>query len=185
MPKVGPGGHVESQAPEKTRFLQAERWQESNGNYEIVNPGSGALGAYQVMPANLPSWLRASGLPDMTPYQYLHDPAAQDKLAYTILGGYYDRYGAAGAAAMWYSGQPDPNKTYGDPPVYVYVNDVLQLMGNPPTATNTGTAPGGQYFNLPPPNQGDWSATINAAAASHQKWAGKVNQYAAGIFRQR
>ena len=160
MPLPRPGAPAPPSQDDKHRFLAAERQQESGGNYQIVNPGSGALGAYQVMPANLPGWLAQSGLPPMTAYAYLHDLAAQDRLAWVILGGYYDQYGPAGAAAMWYSGQPDPNATFGDPPVYVYVRDVLALMSQNLPAPNYGTAPGGTDFTLPPPNTSDWSPTI-------------------------
>lgn len=182
MPRLDPPGGA-CNADTKPRFLAAIRTQESGGNYQIVNPGSGALGAYQVMPANLPGWLRQAGLPPMSPYSYLHDRGAQDQLAWVILGGYYDRFGAAGAAATWYSGQPDPNKTYGDPPVYIYVEDVLALLcyGNV-GAVNTGTAPGGPAFNLPPPNEGDWSGTVLQAGKDSYTAAGTLAGYAAAIL---
>lgn len=113
----------------KTAFIWAEGEQESGGNYSAENAGSGALGRWQVMPSNLATWLPESGYPDMSPGAFLANHKAQDAVAWHILGGYYDKYGAAGAAAEWYSGQPDPYKTYGDPPVYQYVDDVLALMG--------------------------------------------------------
>ena len=115
---------------EKQRFLWAEGEQESSNNYLAVNPDSGALGRWQVMPGNVDPWLKEAGWKPLTGNQFLHSKAAQNAVANKILGGYYDQYGAAGAAAMWYSGQPDPGKTYGDPPVYVYVADVLKLMGS-------------------------------------------------------
>lgn len=163
---------------EKEVFLQAERQQESGGNYQIVNPNSGALGAWQVMPSNLPGWLSQSGLPSMTNYAYLHDVNAQNQLAWVILGGYYDQYGVRGAAAMWYSGQSDPNKTYGDPPVYQYVDDVVALMKKKGFTVNYGTAPGGSAFNLPPANEDDWSGRVYAAAAAHENAAGQLANYA-------
>ena len=171
---------------EKTRFLAAEREQESGGNYLVVNPNSGALGAWQVMPSNLPGWLKASHLPPMSGYQYLHDPAAQNKLAYTILGGAFDRYGPAGAAAWWYSGRPDPTATYGDPPVYVYVADVLHLMGTKLPPVNTSTLPSSPYaYTLPPPNEDDWSVIVASAARAHNKTAANVNRYAKAIAAMR
>lgn len=110
-------------------FLAAERQQESGGNYQDVNSSSGALGAYQVMPANVASWTeRALGHSD-TPQEFLHSDPDQDAVARTVLGGYFAKYGAAGAAAEWYSGQPDPTKTYGNPPVYEYVREVLARIG--------------------------------------------------------
>jgi len=149
---------------ERQIFIWAERAQESEGNYQIVNPGSGALGAYQVMPSNLAGWLRQSGLPQMTPYQYLHNPHAQDRLAWVILGGYFVRYGPRGAAAMWYSGQPDWRKTYGDPPVYKYVDEVIAHMKDEGFPINYGPAPGGGAFNMPPPPAEDWSQTVGQTA---------------------
>lgn len=131
MPEGGGGAGPPSGWNTKRRFLAAERTQESGGDYLIVNSSSGALGAYQVMPANLPGWLAQSGQPDMSADAYLHCDSCQDRLAWVILGGYYDRYGPAGAAAMWYSGQPDPHATFGSPPVYQYVDDVLALMHDP------------------------------------------------------
>src|ERR1700685_3246308 len=111
---LGARGHADK--PNKKlntlqRFLWAEGQQESGGNYLAVNADSGALGRWQVMPSNLPEWLRESGLPPMSPQEYLHDPKAQIRLATVILGGDYKRYGAAGAAAVWYSGRDDPTAT--------------------------------------------------------------------------
>lgn len=163
---------------EKHAFIYAERTQESSGNYQIVNPNSGALGAYQVMPSNLPGWLKQSGLPPMTAYQYLHNPKAQDRLAWVILGGYYDKYGPRGAAAMWYSGQPDWHKTYGNPPVYVYVAEVLAHMKDEGWPVNYGPAPGGPPFNLPPPPKLDWSQTIGHTAARVDTLGRSMQSYA-------
>jgi hypothetical protein len=113
---------------DKRAFIWAEGQQESGGNYSAENADSGALGRWQVMPSNLATWLPESGYKDMSPGAFLANHKAQDAVAWTILGGYYDTYGPRGAAAEWYSGQPDPNKTYGDPPVYQYVDDVIALM---------------------------------------------------------
>jgi hypothetical protein len=186
MPNIPPQGLVDlSPNAEKTRFIEAERTQESDGDYQVVNPSSGALGAYQVLPSNLPGWLPESGLPQMSPYDYLHNPSAQDQLAWHILGGYYDRYGAPGAAAMWYSGQPNPNENYGDPPVWQYVDDVLALMSNSSFPVNYGTAPGGPAFNLPAPAETDWSGTVNAAAMAAHNFsrAAMSNGYLIGALR--
>ena len=185
---VAPGRtptHKKVKAPSgKSAFLWAEGQQESGGNYHAVNSSSGALGRWQVMPANLPEWLRESGLPAMSPEQYLNDPKAQDKLALTILGGDYDRYGARGAAAVWYSGQPDWKATYGDPPVYVYVDDVIGLIqrytGQIVTTgslniSNTGGEAAYGFGAVPKPGKDDWSGdvrtarnhAVNIANASH------------------
>jgi hypothetical protein len=124
------------------QFLGAIRKQESGGDYSIVNSSSGALGAYQVMPANVASWTKQALGYSMSPQQFLATPSAQDAVANVILGGYFNKYGAAGAAAMWYSGQPDPTKKYGDPPVYQYVDDVLANMGTAPPVSGSTSATG-------------------------------------------
>lgn len=80
---------------------------------------------YQVMGANVPSWTRKYWGKSLTPQQFLNNPKAQEAVARGVLQGYYNKYGARGAAAMWYSGQSNPNKTYGNPPVYKYVNSVM------------------------------------------------------------
>lgn len=115
-------------ADSKASFLWAIKQQESGGDYNIVNQSSGALGAYQVMPDNVASWTQQALGKSLSPQQYLSDPSAQEAVANKILGDYYDQYGARGAAAMWYSGQPDPNKTYGTPSVADYVKSILDRM---------------------------------------------------------
>lgn len=115
-------------ADTKASFLWAIKQQESGGNYNSVNSGSGALGAYQVMPENVASWTQQALGHSLSASQFLNNPSAQDAVANNILGGYYDKYGSDGAAAMWYSGQPDPTKTYGSPSVSDYVNQVKSRM---------------------------------------------------------
>lgn len=126
-------------ADTKASFLWAIKQQESGGDYSVVNSSSGAIGAYQVMPSNVASWTKQALGYSLTPAQFRSNPAAQDAVANTILGGYYDKYGARGAAAMWYSGQPDASKTYGNPPVYKYVSDILAKMSS--SSPVTGTSP--------------------------------------------
>ena len=176
----------------KGQFLWAEGQQESGGNYHAVNAGSGALGRWQVMPENLSGWLKDSGLPPMTDQQYLDDPKAQDTLAWKILGGDYDRYGARGAAAVWYSGQPDWHATYGDPPVYQYVDDVVALMsgapaitGNDGSLTYTGTV-GPQNVSLgkiPTPGKESWSAQIHATSKNFASGKVRLQQHRVDISK--
>ena len=75
---------------EKVIFIEAEGIQESGGHYGVVNPSSGALGKYQVMPANLAPWLRECHLGVVSPAAYLRDGTLQDELAMCKLGGDYD-----------------------------------------------------------------------------------------------
>lgn len=125
------------------QLIAGIRQEESGGNYSVVN-SIGAVGAYQVMKANIPSWTKRALGYSMTWQQYRDSPAAQDKVANYILGGYYKQYGAAGAASMWFSGQPNPNKTGSDgsTTITAYVNNVLALAAKS-SGGSTGSSSGG------------------------------------------
>lgn len=136
--------------PSFDAFFWAISKQESGGNYGAVGvwvKGDRAYGKYQVMGANIPSWTKKYFGKSLTPSQFLNNPSAQEAVARGVLQGYYNKYGAKGAAAMWYSGQPNPNKTYGNPPVYSYVNSVLNHAagysggsgGSTSTSSNSAT----------------------------------------------
>lgn len=171
-PPAPTGKKKAARTTELDAFLWAEGEQESGGDYLAVNSNSGALGKWQVMPANLPEWLRESGLQPMSPEQYLHSQTAQNKLAVTILGGDYHKYGPRGAASVWYSGQPDFTKTYGDPPVYQYVNDVIALMAKAPRG-GFDAGPAGKPLpgkgitvisgSVPAPGKDNWATSIVTA----------------------
>lgn len=114
-------------------FLWSLTQQESGGRYGAIGPwvnGHRAYGRYQVMDFNIGPWTAKHYGRRLTPQQFLRNHAAQDAVVRGVLGGYYRKYGARGAAAMWYSGQPDPSKTYGNPPVYSYVNSVMSRMSS-------------------------------------------------------
>lgn len=126
------------------QLLYGVRQVESGGNYHVVN-GIGAVGAYQVMKANVPSWTRQALGYSMTWQQFRNSRAAQDAVARHILGGYLRRYGAAGAASMWFSGQPNPNSgaSDGGNTVSQYVRKVLSASGGGTIDSGGGsTAPG-------------------------------------------
>lgn len=124
-------------------FLWAEGQEESGGNYSALGPSVGgdrAYGKYQVMGANIPSWTKRALGQSLTPDQFLNSPQAQEAVAQSILGGYYSKYGPAGAAAMWFSGQPDPNSgaSDGNTSVRNYVANVVSLMGRAPASASSG-----------------------------------------------
>lgn len=130
-------------------FLWSITQQESGGNYGAVGAwvnGDRAYGRYQVMGANIPSWTRTYYGRRLTSQEFLSNEAAQDAVVRGKLGEYYRKYGAKGAAAMWYSGQPNPNKTYGNPPVYKYVNDVMSRAGG--YSGQSIGASGGSSYNV-------------------------------------
>ena len=122
---------------------------ESGGDYNIVNPDSGAIGIGQVMPANVPSWTAKFYGRQLTPAQFRNNKAAQDAVVNGQLQEYYDQEIKAGypqniavrrAASTWYSGQArlyDSNKaeTYNGrryPSIREYTTDILNrfLRGN-------------------------------------------------------
>lgn len=126
------------------QLLYGVRQVESGGNYSVVN-SIGAVGAYQVMKANIPSWTKRALGYSMTWQQFRNSRAAQDAVARSILGGYLKKYGAAGAASMWFSGQPNPNSSRSDGgnTVRQYVNKVLAASGGGSvTASGGSTSPG-------------------------------------------
>ncbi len=110
------------------QFMAAIRQQESGGNYRAHNP-SGAEGAYQILESNIPSWSKKTFGHSISLDEFLSHPAEQDAIARHIMAPGFKKYGPEGEAAVWYSGQPDPTKTYGNPPVYKYVASVMSLMG--------------------------------------------------------
>jgi hypothetical protein len=113
----------------KAAFIWGIRQQESGGNYQDKNAGSGALGGYQVMPSNLAGWTKSALGYTVSAATFLATPADQDAVADKILGGYFDKYGPEGAASAWYSG--DPNKAgdtasqNGGPSIADYVDEVM------------------------------------------------------------
>jgi hypothetical protein len=85
-------------------FMDAIRQHESSGRYGVVNPDSGALGAYQVMPGNLPSWSKEALGHSVSSQQYLQSKQLQDQIAGHMLSQYYNKWGPGGAAVAWYAG---------------------------------------------------------------------------------
>lgn len=107
-------------------FIIAEGIQE--GTYDSVNASSGALGRWQVLPSNVAAWTKEALGHSLTPDEFLHSHAAQDAVARTKLGGYYEQYGLRGAAAAWYSGSAsNKNNTASQgayPSIYAYTETV-------------------------------------------------------------
>ncbi|PWJ93520.1 hypothetical protein C8D77_101199 [Mesorhizobium loti] len=82
-----------------------------SGGYSALGPvlrnGDQALGAYQVMNSNLPSWsTQAFGSP-MSKSQFMSDPAAQDAIFQQQFGKLLSKYGNSNdAASAWFTGGP-------------------------------------------------------------------------------
>jgi hypothetical protein len=116
--------------------------------YSTVN-SIGAVGAYQVMKANIPSWTKEALGHSLTWQQFRDSPSAQDQVARYKLGKTYAKYGPEGAAAVWFSGQPNPNSKASDGgnTVRQYVNKVMGFatghkgrMPSSPAPTSPGAA---------------------------------------------
>lgn len=114
-------------------FINAIAGQESGGNYGAVNSSSGALGKYQIMPANIPSWSQAALGRQISSQAFLNHPKLQEQIAQSKLREYFRKYGAAGAASAWYSGSADnwnSRTSQGAyPSVSNYVLSILKAMG--------------------------------------------------------
>lgn len=139
---------------------------ESGNNYEalgveVFDKKTGAsrgraLGKYQVMPENLPGWLKEAGLPSMTPREFLSNPKAQDQVFDTVFGRYMQTHGTFNdAASMWFSGQPvakagdvtDANKT--SVPEYLRQTNAILAKG---ATLNEQTAVGKARATMLAPN---------------------------------
>jgi hypothetical protein len=86
--------------------------------------GQQAIGKYQVMPGNLPSWLKEAGMPAMSEDEFAGSKDAQEQLFKTRFGGLMEKYGSFNKAAnVWFTGKPDPDPNKGDgyntPPQYL------------------------------------------------------------------
>lgn len=127
--------------------------------YSTVN-SIGAVGAYQVMKGNVPSWTREALGHALTWQQFRDSPKAQDAVARYKLGKYMAKYGPEGAAAMWFSGQPNPNShaSDGGNTVRQYVNKVVKwATGSDPGRTG-GTGSSSASSSLPTLGHGAYTA---------------------------
>lgn len=153
------------------QLMAAIKQVESGGNYSVIN-SIGAVGAYQVMTANIASWTREALGRVLTRDQFRNSPAAQDKVARHFLGKSMKKYGSwENAAAVWFSGQPNPGSTASDGgnTVAQYVAKVRKALGNP--ASGGTTSPSAPLPSLRP-------ATFTAQQAGYQAEP-KVGAYGA------
>lgn len=166
------------------QLLYGIRQVESGGNYSVVN-SIGAVGAYQVMKANIPSWTKQALGYSMTWQQFRASRAAQDKVARVILGGYYRKYGAAGAASMWFSGQPNPNKTTSDGynTVRQYVNKALSAASGGAITSSGGSYSSGTAATVPKLSASELASSYGLTSAlinSSKELKGLFNKAVSG-----
>jgi hypothetical protein len=121
------------------KFIAAISGQESGGNYSARNRSSGAMGKYQIMPANIrgsgKGWdFEALGR-DISEAQFMASPQLQEAIARYKLQQYFNKYGPRGAAIAWYAGpgavnRVNLNKSQGAyPTINQYANSILRRMG--------------------------------------------------------
>jgi hypothetical protein len=112
------------------KFMAAIGGQESGGNYNARNSGSGAAGKYQIMPANWGPWAQEAGLGANAPMTAVN----QERVARFKINQYYQQFGDWGKVAKaWYSGPGNVNKNVGGGKGYptsdAYAQQVLARMG--------------------------------------------------------
>lgn len=93
------------------RYASAIQSNESGGKYGIVGPThkkyGRALGAYQVMESNLPSWSKEAIGREVSPDEFLRSPQIQDAVFQTKFGQAVAKYGnPEDAASVWFTGRP-------------------------------------------------------------------------------
>ncbi len=86
-----------------------------SGDYQALGPvmtkgqykGQRAIGRYQVMEGNIPSWTKAALGESMTPEEFLASPKAQDRVVEHRLLKTKAKYGSwDDAASVWFTGRP-------------------------------------------------------------------------------
>lgn len=180
----------------KEAFFAAVEDQESSGNPSAVS-NAGAVGIYQIMPANWPSWSKEAGYEGADP----NDEAAQRAVGKYKLGQFYDKYGPAGALVAWYAGEENAKRyvkgettdTWGNswdtpqengPSIQGYVDETMSRMPQ-----NAGDGNGIDiskkiYYTVKPGKEGEvtnlghstW-AKLNALAALYEQAFGQQDDY--------
>lgn len=121
--------------PSLDQLLWSIGIQESGNNYHVVN-SIGAVGKYQVMKANIPSWSKAALGYSISWQKFRDSPDLQEKIVRHRMQGYYNKYGFRGAASAWYSGNPKLDQSTrpqnGGPSIKGYVDSVWnRALGAP------------------------------------------------------
>lgn len=88
---------------------------ESGGRYDAIGPThpklGRALGKYQIMEANLPSWSKEALGREVSADEFLANPQIQDAIFQPKFQGYVAKYGPEGAAQAWFGGPGGVGKT--------------------------------------------------------------------------
>ena len=194
------GGQGTPGTSSKESVFAAIEGQESGGDSTAVSP-AGAVGIYQIMPDNWPSWSKEAGYEGVDS----NDEAAQRAVGKYKLGQYYDQYGPAGAMVAWYAGEENAKRYVkgettdiwgrpwdapqsNGPSIQGYVDSVMSKL--PAGEQNAGGGSGGidiskkVYYTVKPGKEGEvtnlghstW-AKLNALAALYEQAFGQQDDY--------
>lgn len=106
---------LKGQGKDLDKLASAIGQYESGGNYKARGPvipsgsyqGQRALGKYQIMPGNLPSWSKQALGRVVSEQEFLNNPEIQDAIAKDQMSKHLDKYGRPeDVAAIWLSGRP-------------------------------------------------------------------------------
>jgi hypothetical protein len=87
----------------------------SGGDYSVRGPlvtkgmykGERAMGAYQIMPGNLPQWSKAALGREVTEEEFMNSPEIQDAIFIDQMKKAKEKHGSIeDAVSVWFSGQP-------------------------------------------------------------------------------
>lgn len=131
------------------QLLSAIASQESGGlknPYGVVN-SYGAVGKYQVLKSNVPSWSKAALGYSISWQTFRDSPDLQEQIVRHRMEGYYNKYGARGAASAWYSGDPNLHNSTrpqpGGPSIKSYVDSVISKASKAPAGGGASSFSGG------------------------------------------
>lgn len=132
-----------------------------SGGYSALGPvlksGDQALGAYQVMASNLPSWSQAALGRSVSRSEFLGSPDIQDAIFSHQFGSYISKYGnPQDAASAWFTGGPlssgagkmDVLGTTGSKYVDKFNSALEKLGGTTQSASSALNSLGGASQNL-------------------------------------
>ena len=149
------------------QFMKAIGDQESGGDYNLVNPDSGARGKYQFMPSSWGDYVRMAGLPSNTP----QTPENKEIVARSNMQRMYNKFGNwRDVAIAWYGGEgavnyseaeknaPQYNNGKRYPSINEYADKAMErlnkLAGTSATskANRLGSILGVKDYNMPTQN---------------------------------
>lgn len=100
--------------------------------------GERALGKYQIMPGNIPSWSKEALGYEITPEQFLESPELQEKITRHQMEKNLQKYGNADdVASVWFTGRPVKEAQGAKDVTGTDVNEYIRRFNLP--AKNTGS----------------------------------------------